>query len=641
MLIDKRTLFNENEVFNTFGALIDSHETNGLISYIYKKTFSDYLRSIMEEINTSKTKTHYYSLQLYNSALIKIIDLVGEKQYFLKDPKVCSDEKIKAEALILELDEYYTIFFDKYLRLQSGLTIQCFLENEFYSNLPFSYTFKLLKPYEIQQKKALAGIGYSVMEELDNWFKDSPKDALLLEDLIQAQVNNFLKWADAHPRSASYLAADIALTCSILLEKNAVDKFVNTIKAKNFTRLFLDALGLSPEHEKVEEQELLKFRALADFIKHCPKMASGYLLVKKTASGEFKNITDFVMGAIKETGINFSVQKAVRIIPEECLSLVTLVVEVLRGEEMHNIIAHQRNLKLVQMAGGIRALLNNKVNLLIDFEIYWKTVFKAKNEERKKRFFTQIILPFFGIALFILGLILHVNPLYNIHKLLPYMVISGSLIWLSRILTFMIDESTGFKLKNAVQNKVYAREKQKELSFAYYFLSTDPHKEKQIQQEAKIYIADLQKRYCLSVIPKDNKALRSDLSPESLTTLESLQIKYVNALNWTYDSTHLITIPKIVALFNQIVDLKKLRIKLKGYDEKVIDTIVFSLTDDLIDNWLTTHLEHAFKEKFLELYLSGDLPENSTTPKKYLKTHLSQHKELKDNPFMMKILTAN
>ena len=59
--------------------------------------------------------------------------------------------------------------------------------------------------------------------------------------------------------------------------------------------------------------------------------------------------------------------------------------------------------------------------------------------------------------------------------------------------------------------------------------------------------------------------------------------------------------PDLISLFNEVVDLKKLREKL-SCDEKTGDMIIASVTKALIDEWLQVHLEQAFKNKLLELY---------------------------------------
>jgi len=614
---------------HTLGKTIDSLNQKNSLSTIFKKNFS----AQIEELKKSKkfaavNKKNSYALPLYSKVLLKIIDLVGENKCLLKDPATSHAEKLRLEELNVTLNSYYDKYFNKYCHTPNTKTLRNLIENEIYSQIPFLNSTKILTPAEMRQKKKLADAGYSMFNEMKKWLESSVIDQnKSFESIIKDQVGEFLSWADSHPKTASYLVSDIALTCAVLLEKQASEKLLISINSMVFTKMFLDALGLCKEFEDIEDDKLLKFRALSDFLSYCPMLATGYTVAKKTVNGEYTSFFSWATSAIKEASITMSVQKITRLIPQGHEKLVLLVLSVLRGHDIQEIIAEQRNISLIQLAGLVKAIIKNPYAFLISFEVWWKTVFEATGLERTKRIIAGLIMPAFAIGVFAAGIFSAFNaPLFSAVTILAKpAIITAATLSLSYLFTNLIDANDGYKTKNAVILSINKREEREELLRASHFLSTNAEKQQEINKQAKTYISDLQKKHSLPQIPTIKPDSLDGSSKEIVEKIKTLCVEQLKT-KVTLKKNNL-TPAEVVTLFNEVVALKKFRGKLQEPDKKIEDLIIFSVAQELMDEWLVENLEQAFKVKLLDLYYVNKEDYLKVKPinvDEYLKTTIKQ-----------------
>jgi hypothetical protein len=614
---------------SSLGALVDTIVVPSTLSKVLKRTFADQLEHLKAlKKNAPDCKKNSYSITIYNKALCKIVELIGECVWVLHDPSIETDRKLKNRSYIQQLNMYYEKYMTKYCRTPRDMTVKQMLENEIYSFLSSA----ILSPDQIKLKKTQADSGYSMMNEMKKYLEENiSTHTRLFSTMIASGVDDFLKWAESHPRSASYLMSDMSLTCSILLEKDAADKMLISINAMVFTKLFLDALGLCAQHEEVEQKKLLKFRVLTDLIYYCPTLATAYTLTKKTVNGEYKSFLEWSASVIKEVTVNYVAQKITRMIPEGQEKLAGLIVSIIRGRDLQEIIAHQRNLCLIQLAGGIRALLKNPYPFLLHAEVWVRTAFESTPKQFRSRIFVQIIMPILTITLLVTSILLMMHVAMAV-------ILSLFLLASSLFLKESLDELEGSITKNTLTKEIEEREKKSELLRASYFIATNEKLTQEITLEAKIYIFELQQKYALPVIPTDfNKNLKL-LKDNEKTILNSLRIKILHNLRMEYLLRNCNEAPDVTTLFNDVVDLKKIRESLKIQDEAARDLIIYNLTHELITKWLEPHIVQSFKIQFLKLYHNKkkyrqEHSKYDTSPDEYLKTSFKRELKLSNDNY--------
>lgn len=579
----------------TFAKKVDSTEHRNQIFSLFRKKFSEQVIELRELKENNPNLKNHYSLILNHKILHKIIDLIGERQYALKNKEsnLLPDEIFS----ITELNDYFSEYFLKYSETSREITWKGFIRN---SKLLFLHSIKLLDPVEIQQKKKLADKGYSMFEQLEKWITNVVEDEKIsYEELFLNFAKEFLEWADTHPKTASGLISDFALTCSVLLEKDVSERLFIALDAMIVSRLFFDALGLSPEFEEVEDDDLLKFRALADFTSYCPKGAAAYNILKKTARGEFKSLFEWVTHALKE-GLGTAITQEIKnLVPKGKEQFVSFLVDVVRGKEVREILAHQRNLTLIRIAGAVRKAVKVTPPFFLFLEIWWKTIFEAKGQERNERMITQILLPASGLLFFSFIFLAKYEgpPLVVLTKLITLIFLSAISFLSSYFLTHLIDEKTKFKAKHIVENAIAKRENQLLKRKINHYLLTNKEMKDHIREQASIYIDDLQKKYALPASPQHKKEYIID--SKSNAELLVMKDKYLNKLK-AEEGRGLLMATHAVAIFNETLNLKKIREKLDDFDAEKSDAIIFSLVDILIKEWLQGVIEKSFKDKLIE-----------------------------------------
>lgn len=583
-------------------------------------------------------KKDQHACMLYQVVLMKIVTLIKKKQYILKNTEVDEKTRIEAEKFIHIFNKYFQKYLNKYKQTPIRMTFKTLLINEVYSFIPLVKTPRFLLPEEIEAKKQFADKGYAMIKELEKWLATpvlNPNQHF--SQVLQLEFNQFLKWAEKYPRSASFLAADIALTCSLLLEQSVFDCFMTTLNAKICASHFLDALGLCPEYEEVEEDEMLKFRALADFVSYFPIVAGSYKIIKNSMAGQYKSFFEGAVDAIKITTTVKVLQKGCRIIPQEQDKLVSLAMKILRGEEMQKIVLHQRNLSLIQTSFSLKQILKNPTQVFAKLELWWQILLDAEGEEKKERIVAQLLLPAAVIALFattlwfcsLVGFSLNFSTVYGMGTTLM-----SAIIGISSFLTYQIDKKYGFTTKARAISSIEERRREEQLVQAYSLLTKDPEKIKEIAEEAKKFVQDLQKQLALPVIPESIREKRLTLLEEPKQLIENLRQDYEEKLAGSYHAEqNPLKAIDVVSIFNQTVNLKNLKIDLKLRPKEEIDVITFSVAEDLIKGWLQKHLEETFRKKCIN-HLCKTKKETANkrktfnSPQEYLaQTELNQHRE--------------
>ncbi len=567
-------------------------------------------------------KRNYYSLSIYNEVLIRIIEVIAENNLHLKNESLTFLQIRNYEDSNRELNLYYQKYFDKYCKTPNIKTCKQVIKNEI---LSIFYTPPLTKEI-IVQKKMLADAGYSMINEVKEWL-NSPISAHDFASHIQEEMNDFIIWAKVHPRIASLLGADIALTCSVLLGEEPSRCILNSINAMIYTKIFLDALGLCSDQIQIQDKKLLKFRALADFISYSPMLATAIQTTTKGLRGNFPSFANFALNAATGASVTILAQEIARKIPNGHEKLTALIISILRGQDLQNIILEQRNLTLAQLAGTFGALIKNQDGLQKVFKISFKTVIKSKGEEKKYRIFSQVIIPAIAVAVFASSFFIPCTATLTI----PWFLLS-----LSYYLTSSINSGSGYKLYDSVITKLDKKNENQELLRLKSYLLTNVDKKKTIQREVIQYRFDLQNKFALPKFSK-NKFQLNDATNQLVNHLKA---KYTKKLDDKFNLNFFsMSAPNVVTLFNKVVDVKKIREKL--HTRKIVDfeEVVSRTVTNLMDTWLQFHLEEAFLERSIDLYRTKHNGEPSQSVDEYLEKVLKP--EVIKNPSIYESLQNN
>jgi len=567
-------------------------------------------------------RKNYNSLSIYNEVLMRIIEVIAENNLHLKNDKLTILQMNNYEDSNRELNLYYQKYFDKYCKTPNIKTCKELIKSEF---LSIFYTPPLTKEI-IVQKKMLADAGYSMIHEVKEWL-NSPISAHDFPTHIQEEMNDFIIWAKDHPRIASLLGADIALTCSVLLGEEPSRCILNSINAMIYTKIFLDALGLCSDRVQIEDKKLLKFRALADFISYSPMLATAIQTTTKGLRGNFPSFASFALNTATGAGVTILAQEIARKIPNGHEKLTALIISILRGHDLQNIILEQRNLTLAQLAGTFGALIKNQDGLFKVFKISFKTVVKAKGEEKNYRIFSQVMLPALAVTFFVSSFFIPCTATLTI----PWFLLS-----LSYYLTNSINSGSGYKLYDSVITKLDKKNENQELLRLKSYLLTNVDKRKIIQQEVIHYRNDLQNKFAL---PKFIQS-KPHLNEATNQLANNLKAKYLKKLDDKFNLNFFsITAPNIVSLFNKVVDVKKIREKLANRKINDFEEVISSTVAHLMDTWLQSHLEEAFLERSIDLYRTKHNGEPSQSVDDYLEKVLKP--EVIKNPSIYESMQNN
>lgn len=541
------------------------------------------------------TKITFYSL-----LLIRIIEDVGEMQHRLRFEAVSQREQKKLNADLLLLNQAY----DKYMKKYEAVSKE---EVSITDRIKAKIFKSHVTPTRLAHQKRYADIGYSMNATLKKFLSQPQITANgSIVEYVKDQVSGFIRWADEHPRAAADMVGDISSACSILTEQSLTDTLVSCIKSRAYAIAFLDALGLCQEEESIEDDESLKYRALADLTTYAPWAAATAKAAQHTIAGKWGSAMQWLFG-VGEIFMKAAVTKKVmEVLPADQSQFAVLVIDIARGGDMQRILAFQRNLALIQLAGVVRQAMLNPMGvltrLLTELDIWWKTIWEARGNERNLRIAIQLVLPLSGVALGVAALVAAIAGAMFTFKsaVLFALAISGATITLSRVVTTWVNEQEEYKAT--------AQNVRKRLTNSI----TQKDVEEEVSKQTRKYIEDLKRRCVLPAVsmhrrnddPKVSRAAEK-LKGKNERRLEEGKRKKEEELRRVNKEME---VEDFVTLFNEMVDVKKIvegKFSKKLMDKKMdalsVKKVVLAATDDLIKNWLTKELNDAFYRRYHKL----------------------------------------
>lgn len=321
-------------------------------------------------------------LSFYRDILGHLIDVTSQKQKALKE-HTASKEQQKVNQLkgeISFINKEFLHYFGKYRRLHS-------LDD-----------FLFTSPTDLIVSKYYANLGYSKWDHICELFDLEENEGwqipLAIPAIMRKNGGEFLQWVDTHPHSASIMAADLALTHSILKQDDALERFRKTLQTHTFTLTFLDALGFCQD-EPLHSQQELKFKALADFIAQAPLLVT--LLAQLMSH---KALWKKISGSVIDLLVNSTIQNLNRAMSADTRNNAQIAISILKGQGLQEILTNERNRRLIQLAGGFKQAIQRPQDVYAYFQekwnIWWETIQRSSNQEKIERLFVQIAMPIVG-----------------------------------------------------------------------------------------------------------------------------------------------------------------------------------------------------------------------------------------------------
>lgn len=611
-------------------------------------------------------------LALYDSVLRGIIEQVHSHQILIKKQNSHRVETVRLQKEIGRLDHLFNIYFLKYEELYKHLkdleSSQTFQETSFsgrmeniFKGILTIFVESHAEPKMHLYNKRLADLAYSMSDEIEKYYSKIKKlKGSELDKAIIEQFKGFLKWAKTNPKRASYLMGDIVCAYFYLTEANNLTEecanIAKSLKAIIFTQAYLDALGQGVDQPDDENE--LRFKALADLV----SMVKKGTIIYKIGRGVWNRVgrgTNCALAIFAECGSAVMQEAAVNkirdFISEVNPVYTSLLLNIIQGKGISDILADQRNLALLKFAGGISKF--EWKHLQMELEIWLKTVREAKWGEKRDRLLFQLLLPvggaMVGIALIVAelsGYLFLLGASFSIAVLIT----SGSIASSYLITKYYINKNSAFQ---ATYNK--ARDAIQEIwnnKLKKNFFKKIEHK-KIIVDETKIYLEELKKRDILffspyqrdSSIESKYRMLISDKSRELKEKLEKefeLALIELDGLNLCLSQKSLKQMSIPIAVFCKIVSLNNLRNEIKSeiktnlinheedgvvgysahrFNVNHVDKIIFSIYDDLINNWLEAKVEAAFEKQLMNFYTSGVASVNGTVDEETFKEQIKAH----------------
>lgn len=421
-----------------------------------------------------------------HTLLLRIIDVMGqkvrEKKKAEKNPNLQSPEIIEKE--IKELQTAYDKNIKRYQEIclkeaeqikkdkASINTAYAFLWDFISSSVKdfaSSIASKFYSPKEISRKFQYAQMGYSIMENVRDFLNNlpenvSPQKAIILE------IEKFLTWSKWHPWTAAELASDIMLTCYMLKgtgEKGSeFDAMIASLEIKAGVSAFNIGFHNPEDEEPVEQEEQLKYRALADICRYLPVAAGiGVGMVQFIRNEEWS-----VLGLTKTVGKQVlkaaGTQMISRSIPKGYEDMALSLAQIIRQDSFTQIMDKRAELATIQMAGGIKDIIRNPKGVFEGMKrsaIIWaRTLKNSKGDAFIFRVLVQAVLP---IACVIgSGVVLTLGIIGSVFTFGASLGLAGAIVgtgWslYSKLYTFV--DGYDWQTRNKVENDLIREDKQK------------------------------------------------------------------------------------------------------------------------------------------------------------------------------------
>ncbi len=380
-----------------------------IFSYSMDATIDKLLTEVAKAGSDKEEKLSLVKRELYQFILLRIVDVIGEKQQDFKT--IYKSSKQPLEEIILHYEvRILNRFFKKFIREYDQIPALTQSFQDYFLKqattaadhaLTGGYlTAEYMSYQEFNERLHYANLGYNMVDNIKQWSDSIGK---LSEqnwmDRIRKEINAFLKWADKHPRVASNMMTDIVLTAQILKDKNFFKQLKSTIKVRAYMNAFLSKLDICQVEETPDIENELKYRALADLCRYGPRMASFF-------KGAAKGIRDCVEGKASSTYIFFSafselskantVQHMTKHVSHNAEAVKTIL-EILRGKSLSYIIESRSVLEMIRLTSLVRQAFFHPQNFINNLKIYrriwWHTLGESTGYERKIRIIIQLITP--------------------------------------------------------------------------------------------------------------------------------------------------------------------------------------------------------------------------------------------------------
>ncbi len=391
--IDNVNLHPQAEVNDTWNKLVDLivAEECFAIKHIKKyfiQRMKDDVNKARDDLKKHGQNTKYArllkeaELSFYRDILGHLIDITRQKQSALKK-YTASKEEQKINTLKEEIsfiNKEFLHYFGEYRRLYSP-------------DSPL-----LTPPTDLIVSKHYANLGYSKWDHICELFDLEENEGwqipLAIPAIMRKNSKEFLQWVDKYPHSASMMAADLALTYSILKREDEIEKLRKTLQAHTFTLTFLDALGFCKD-EPLQAQHELKFKALADFIAQAPLLVT--VLAQLMSS---KSIWEKIVGGVVDILTNSTIQHLNRSLAADTRNTVQIAISILKGDGLQQILIYERNRRLIQLAGVFKQHIQHPKKVYTYLQEQWKiwceTIQRSSGQEKIERLFVQIVMPIGG-----------------------------------------------------------------------------------------------------------------------------------------------------------------------------------------------------------------------------------------------------
>jgi len=634
--------------FQTWGHLLLPHSVSGKVETLLGLGFCDRANRLISKVKslslsieqTDKKKSKIKKLQglqrkTHLLFLLRLIEKIGSWNRFIVEARHLGENGIKIAQMNVELlnREYYRRF-NRYRALPAP---NCNVLGLIVKEGVHAVTLGMIgKRYvtieELRHRKILADQGYCARKQLKAilQMKINREEGILA--FISKEIDAFSAWAKRCPRKASNIVANLALAFSILAQGKGsfLDHLKTAVTAKAYVASILTHLHAFPETEVQPEE--LRFQAIASLAYLAP-LASAALSTAcdlTFESGTTAGIIEIALKFTKKMLTATALQSLCAIIPEGRESIALALVQVLKGDEFHQILEHQRNLALIQIgclakqAFGNRGRLFHKIKKGIVVNVH--AILKAGWKEKIARIVFSVLIPA-GIILASIGLV--AASISSGVITLPFALLIGGVLLTG---TFLITrEIVGYidsksEVKARVRDDYLERQQHRLAKRMRKLLSNDEGYQEKLVAERDNYIKDLQKHYVIPRIPdeeqmkEDNPLIQQVAENKIQTTVHSLMTMMDDHLAQNIHDPG-----ACVRVYKETINLESITQQLETAfmnNDEVRDSVAesdiflaaekatYRLSKKLQEEWLLTRLDKAFIQQCITMTLRHTDQEN-------------------------------
>ncbi len=273
-----------------------------------------------------------------------------------------------------------------------------------YLSLGFYSGDKYVSPDEFRTRQKFATAGYCLAAAWDEWGKWQGDN---LASMITSQVNDFLVWADRHPKEAAQLATDVVMTINLLQDNDVKTTLLASVNTKIYSSALLGTLE-SEQKELTIQPSDFKFKALADIARYGPGASAG-VRAGEVIAGQL--MEGNLLGALTRGAVTFAnaryradvMQRVVDGMNDTTARAASAGLSLMRGDSMQQIVAAQASMNVLALAGSARRAMRSPIpffgNLIGRMAMPFRQVFAANNwPERILRTGALVLPPVAAVA---------------------------------------------------------------------------------------------------------------------------------------------------------------------------------------------------------------------------------------------------